>query len=294
MIAEQQEIFEAKLELVENERRKLIDEVEIMNEKLNDEKRRQQELTQKLNEWTVWSEENQREVSAKDADIVQLRSQLDESAVVADRLREQIRMLEEGVGGGTDSGVSLAEIARLEAERADMEEKLIAWNKWADEVTAQLAERDATIADLMSGRDHLDESLRQAEDLRRRVAELESTALEREKNLADDSPIGKRLDGRDELEKANEEIRELRLELEKATKEIPRTSSPGVVSSEEAEVLLEAYRAEIDRLSKENSKLRTEAKKSSSHVSSDSKPATSSNSWWNILPDIEETDDAKQ
>ena len=98
----------------------------------------------------------------------------------------------------------------------------------------------------------------------------------------------------DDLAKANSEIAELRKKLEQATMEIPRTSSPGVVSSEEAEVLLEAYRAEIDRLSKENSKLRTEVKKTASSAGETKPAATSSNSWWNILPDIEETDDAKQ
>jgi chromosome segregation ATPase len=208
--------------------------------------------------------------------------QFGESRVIADRLREQIRMLEES-GQGTSDEV----VVRLEAERSDMEQKLLDWNKWADEVTAQLAERDATIADLMSAREHLDDSLRQAEELRNRVAELESTAVERDKNLSDDSPIGRTLDHREEnaeeLEKANNEIALLREELRKAG-----TKSPGVVSPEEAEVLLDAYRAEIDRLSKENSKLRTEVKKAAPPPDHPAKSSSSTNSWWNVLPDIEE------
>ena len=208
--------------------------------------------------------------------------QLGESRVIADRLREQIRMLEDS-GQGTSDEV----VVRLEAERSDMEQKLLDWNKWADEVTAQLAERDATIADLMSAREHLDDSLRQAEELRNRVAELESTAVERDKNLSDNSPIGRTLDKREEnseeLEKANNEIALLREELRKAG-----TKSPGAVSPEEAEVLLDAYRAEIDRLSKENSKLRTEVKKAAPPLDRAAKSSSSTNSWWNVLPDIEE------
>jgi len=302
-LIEERQKFESTIRQLENDKMGLGEKLFQLQSLLDESNARQSdlvaqvsELTKKVDEWTIWSDENQREISARDADIAKLESQLEESGTIAERLREQIRMLEDGLAAsGAESGSP--DLARLEAERADMEQKLIAWNKWADEVTGQLADRDATIADLMSGRDHLDESLRQAEELRRRVAELESTAVEREKNLADDSPIGKRLDN-DDLANAQAEIQELRDQLQKA--QAPRASSPGVVSSEEAEVLLDAYRAEIDRLSKENSKLRTEAKKllSTSPSHSDTKPAaqaaTSSNSWWNILPDIEETEDAKQ
>ena len=202
----------------------------------------------------------------------------DESEIVSDRLREQIRMLEESLTVPETSPSK-----SLEAERADMEQKLIAWNKWADEVTGQLAERDATIADLMSGRDNLDESLKQAEELRQRVADLESTAVERERNLSDDSPIGRKFE---ELEKAHAEISELRDLLEKA--QTGATHSPGIVSSEEAEVLLDAYRAEIDRLSKENSRLRTEVKKTASAHTANKQPPAATSSWWNVLPDIED------
>jgi len=179
---------------------------------------------------------------------------------------------------------------------AELEARLIEWGRWADEITGQLAERDATIAELSMNQEHFAQSLAEAEALKSRVVELENSATERTRQLADDSPIGKQLaertgvakdhdDAQDisprtivarELEVAREKIQQLESEIGELKSTSPLSSKPRGVTSEEAQVLLDAYRAEIDRLVKENGQLRNGKK---------ILPPNGGSSWWNNILD---------
>jgi DNA repair exonuclease SbcCD ATPase subunit len=199
-----------------------------------------------------------------------------------------------------------SEISESATLRTELENRLFEWSKWADEITGQLAERDATIAELSMNQEHFTQSLAEAEELRARVSELEQSASDRMKQLSDDSPLGRRFDeviptqsggGEDsdispravaarELEAARSQIEILETELNELKNVHPPTPKSRVVTSEEAEMLLEAYRAEIDRLAKENAQLRTTAAVSSGNrkTGGDSQSGKSStSSWWNIL-----------
>jgi chromosome segregation ATPase len=282
MIADQKNLARSKLE-IEGENGQLHQQLERMKISNINYETRVNELENQLGEYLETIFRNEKESTEE---LVSLNRAIDELRSRNGELEALTRDLQHK---RTDANIHSTE---LETQMSEAENRLVEWSKWADEITSQLAERDATIAELSMNQEHFSKSLAEAETLRLRVCELEECAKERIKNLSDNSPLGRRFEegatkggfrdmspirvGTSELESAREVIERLKIEINELksanVNDSPKRSQG--VTSEEAGVLLEAYRVEIDRLAKENAQLRTTA---GNHRRTDK--AT----WWNIL-----------